>query len=231
LRHIQREFAGVSGATETIMGGLGSTRWNWLVTKNTTDSLLRLDVRELARSGALAPGNQSISQWTRDGRPAGSVGLQAEAQALVLVYAAKGLQDLDWTPIRERIDLATTPCQYGGERPWFVCPSCQQRRAVLYLVGDRFRCRCCHDLVYSSTRVTPGARAQRRADAVRAQLGDGSGRRIPGLVDLPKPKGMHWRTYRRLRAELIAQELAALSETETNTDKLIARLRKRLEPA
>ncbi len=37
------------------MGGYGSTRWGWQRTRDTTDPYLWLDVRLLARWGALAP--------------------------------------------------------------------------------------------------------------------------------------------------------------------------------
>jgi len=44
-----------------------------------------------------------------------------------------------WTPYGQeplefdyQVGLDRTPCQYGGSRPWFVCPRCHSRRAVLY---------------------------------------------------------------------------------------------------
>ncbi|MBC7324960.1 MAG: hypothetical protein H5T99_06565, partial [Moorella sp. (in: Bacteria)] len=42
--------------------------------------------------------------------------------------------------IRYRVPLAYTPCNYGGERPWFVCPGrgCGRRAAKLYLKGGIF---------------------------------------------------------------------------------------------
>ena len=37
------------------VGDSGSDRWGWTGARETTDGLLRLDVRELARAGALVP--------------------------------------------------------------------------------------------------------------------------------------------------------------------------------
>ncbi len=50
------------------------------------------------------------------------------------------------------VSLVTTPCNFGGVRYWFGCPSCGRRVAVLYLApGDvYFRCRHCNNLSYHS---------------------------------------------------------------------------------
>jgi len=55
-----------------------------------------------------------------------------------------------------QVSLTTTPCNYGGERYWFECPSCYTRVGVLYLApGDvRFRCRHCNNLTYRSRNRT-----------------------------------------------------------------------------
>jgi hypothetical protein len=54
---------------------------------------------------------------------------------------------------RERkILLTTSPCNYGGERYWFVCPTpyCGKRTGTLYIVGEHIACRHCHNLTYDS---------------------------------------------------------------------------------
>jgi hypothetical protein len=43
--------------------------------------------------------------------------------------------------VRDRINLATTPCNFGGERARFICPGCLTNRDVLFCVGGVFRCR------------------------------------------------------------------------------------------
>jgi len=50
------------------------------------------------------------------------------------------------------VDLETTPCNYGGKRWWFLCPSCNRRCRVLYntISTNIFACRLCHNLTYES---------------------------------------------------------------------------------
>ena len=85
------------------------------------------------------------------------------------------------------------PCNYGGERVWFLCPArgCSRRVAVVY-GGSIFACRHCYQLAYDSQREAPYSRALSRAQAIRMKLG-GSPNMAEDFPD--KPKGMHWRTY------------------------------------
>lgn len=198
------------------MGGFGSTRWGWHRTRETTDPLLCLDVRLLSRRGALEPGVWSTTSWTCRGEPSGDITHRAEAGALILDYRTKGARDAEWRPVSERITVDSTACHYGGARPWFLCPGCGRRRAVLYSVGGHFRCRTCHDLAYSSTRETPADRALRRADTLRRKLAD-----RPGLHHWPpKPKGMHWRTYSRIMSQVDDRDHDALARFIADRERL-----------
>jgi hypothetical protein len=57
---------------------------------------------------------------------------------------------------RYQVPLVSTPCHYGGERWWFMCPlskngvPCGRRVGVLYKSGDYFGCRHCYELTYES---------------------------------------------------------------------------------
>jgi hypothetical protein len=62
----------------------------------------------------------------------------------------------------------------------------------------RIRCRRCQDLKYGTQYETPVARAAPRALKILERLGCRDGLDVP-FPD--KPKGMHWRTYARLRRE------------------------------
>lgn len=151
------------------MGGFGSGRYPWGGGRQTTEGLLRLDVRQLARGGVLVAGARATVCWHRGGEPTGTVEVavsQSGSQAISLHYAVRAGAG-QWEPLQERIPLTSTPCHYGGERVWFVCPSCGGRRAVLYGLGGRFRCRACHDLAYRSTRELAWDRAARRTDKLR----------------------------------------------------------------
>lgn len=55
-----------------------------------------------------------------------------------------------------KIQLATTPCNYGGVRYWFICPLtkngkyCGRRVGVIYCIGKYFGCRHCGEIAYTS---------------------------------------------------------------------------------
>jgi hypothetical protein len=115
----------------------------------------------------------------------------------------------------QSVKCTWTPCNFGGRRAWFVCPAmgCGRRVAILY-GGSIFACRHCYRLAYPSQRETDVDRAMRRADAIRRRLGW-----EPGILngDGGKPKGMHWRTFERMKAEhdaLVVEALADLPPTE-----------------
>ena len=69
--------------------------------------------------------------------------------------------------------------------------------------GPRFRCRLCHGLRYESQFESRAQRANRRARKIRQRLG-GSDCLMDELP--PKPRGMHWATYRRLEAQEAAAD-------------------------
>lgn len=64
-----------------------------------------------------------------------------------------------WTGEKEemdfRITLVTTPCRYGGQRYWFICPLtkngqyCGKRVGVLFSIGKWFGCRHCGEIAYA----------------------------------------------------------------------------------
>jgi len=105
----------------------------------------------------------------------------------------------DWQAMEYPVCLDWTPCRYGGERVWFLCPArgCGRRVAILY-GGSVFACRDCHALAYPSQREAHYDRKASRADKIREKLGWPIGILNPTGG---KPKGMHWKTYRRLSAE------------------------------
>ncbi len=133
------------------MGGPGSSRWTMTVTRLTIEGLPRLDVRALAKVGALKRGTTTTVIWgtgmtVRLSVPTNRVtGVQLACQAYV---HGEGM-----IPLGERIWLTWTPCTFGGFRIWFRCPGCGTRCAVLHALGGCFRCRQCHNIAYASTRA------------------------------------------------------------------------------
>ena len=212
------------------MGGYGSGRLAWHRAKTTTDGLLKLDVRWLAREGCLSPnatGACGVS-WSQGDDPTGDILVRYDAarpSEIVLDYRVRVRDDDPWQPVWDRVALDFTPCRYGGERAWFLCPACLSRRAVLFSVGGRFRCRACHDLAYSSTRESESDRHRRRADELRRRIGC-----KPGILSAPrKPKGMQWRTYIPIVTEINAREYASLAAFSAESDAWFARFDARFE--
>lgn len=200
------------------MGGYGSGSHHYYTPRSTVEGRLRLDVRRLHRAGLLAPNTPGTSTWTRNGRETGSIGHAARgeddegrATALELRYSSSG------QPTRQSVPLEWTPCHYGGARPWFNCPLCDRRVALLY-AGARFACRHCHDLAYESTRQSAPDRGIRKAQNIRERLGGSANLSLPFP---PKPKGMHWRTYYRLEEEAQEAYLGGMLGLMAQLDKAL----------
>lgn len=101
------------------------------------------------------------------------------------------------------VALTWTPCTFGGSRPWFICPACKYRVAILF--GDG--CRRCKGIRYQSQYDARLDRLRVRSSAIRQQLGH-----YLKLFDLiaPRPKRMRRATYQRLLTELETVELEAI---------------------
>ena len=145
---------------------------------------MRLDVRHLARRRALAPGSSGSWSWTvtGTGEEVGSIGYRMEAGALVLSYSING------DPRTQRVPILRTPCNYGNTRPWFACPHCMARVAVIYMRRGGFYCRKCAQVAYYSQSEDECGRSWRKQQKAEAKL-DAHWRR---------PKGMHHATRERL---------------------------------
>ena len=99
----------------------------------------------------------------------------------------------------ERIVIAWTAVNFGGQRPWFLCPSCDRRCAIIYRKGDGplWGCRICMNGRYETEHLSKRDRLLRKAFTARHRLGQKSGGVV---VPFPqKPKHMHWATYERIR--------------------------------
>jgi len=177
------------------MGGYGSgRRWG----KDTTSNRRSLDVRRMQRENLLVPGRAFGRHWTRNGETVASIQMRAEVDHVMLDYRSRNNCG-EWQPMEYPVYLEWTGLHFGGRRAWFLCPAkgCGRRVAILY-GGLIFACRHCHKLAYQCQRETDDDRAMRRADIIRRRLGWRAG---IGNPEGGKPKGMHWRTFQRLKAE------------------------------
>jgi hypothetical protein len=191
------------------MGGLGSGQWPRWQAKDTVQRHLGLDIRDWQRRKFLRPGlGFSWGWWTREGSHVAAVHVQVQEERVLLTYRLRH-GGAEWQAIEEPMALTWTPCHYGGQRPWFLCPGegCDRRVAILYGAGRNFRCRHCYHLAYDSQRQDRPARWIARAQQTRRRLGGSASLLAPFP---PKPRGMHARTYRRLRQAAEAREAAGL---------------------
>ena len=172
------------------MGGYGSGRRGG---KDTVGEMLALDIRRWTREGYLRPGYSGQWTWSRRGTAYANIHYQVEDGAVRLMYKTRERSG-EWQEMDYRVRLDRTPCNYGGARVWFLCPSCSRRVALIY-GGKVFACRHCHRLAYDSQRETPDDRQGRQIDKIRDRL-----KWAPGLLNGNgrKPKWMRWRTFTRL---------------------------------
>lgn len=155
-----------------------------------------MDVRYLHRNGMLTAGYAGKLNWLRHDEIVASIHIRAERDRLILSYRCRSY-GIEWRDMEYAVELDWSACHYGGQRPWFLCPACGRRVAMLYIgSAGVFACRHCYDLAYASQRERPEDRMARRADLIRKHLQWKSG--ILNL-DGGKPKGMHWQTYWRLK--------------------------------
>ena len=179
------------------MGGRGSGSYYRFNKKASTEDCRQIDINRLLRDGCLKPGNVFTSTWTN------AIGNKNRIQGIVFrEYIRISYTITRYTGEKVDVDykvyLTWTPCNFGGERPWFICPgkNCGRRVGKLYMGYKYFLCRHCNNLTYESRRNTEADRLASKAHKIRAKLGG-----HPGFVDpFPeKPKGMHKKTYDKLK--------------------------------
>ncbi len=159
------------------------------------EQLQRVDIRVWRKRGYLTPGQQFSWAWTRGDERTGSIGVRVhDAYSLSLLYSiGAGGERRDGS---QTIALTRTPCPYGSSRPWFVCPRCQRRAGLLFLRWERFACRRCQQVSYTSQAEDVLARMWRKQAKIEGRLGE----------NWRRPKGMRERTYEAHLDALLACE-------------------------
>jgi len=157
-----------------------------------------IDLARLKRHGILADSAPRILTWTRGREDAGQIRIIAVERGVHLNYRVTKHSG-ECHDIDELIPYVWSPTQFGGRRQWLQCPGCWKACRVLYRGDTRFRCRRCLHLRYGSQYEPPGLGGVDQADKIRKRLGDTVGSAFEQDEFPPKPKGMHWTTYRRLK--------------------------------
>ena len=129
---------------------MGRGDWYRFDTKPRAEDCLGLCVNYMNRCGLLDEGMEGRLWWTRHGSEIAAIGYRTAGGVLTLDYAFRD------EPVTIPVRLTYTTPNYGGRRPWFVCPlavgdvPCGRRVGKLYGRGRLFGCRHCHDLSYES---------------------------------------------------------------------------------
>jgi hypothetical protein len=167
----------------------------------TVESCRSIDVLDWYRRGYLQFPRWFSWAWTQDGERVASINVESRREAVTLKYRSRSYGG-DWSDVEQRIPIVWSSCRFGGERPWFVCSVasngvyCGRRVIKLYGAWRLFACRHCYRLAYSSQQESAHQRGLWKSQKIRMRLGGSASM----LDEFPaKPKGMHWRTYDRLR--------------------------------
>jgi hypothetical protein len=169
--------------------------------KTTVESCRSIDVLDWHRRGCLRSPRRFSWVWKQDGERVASINVETERHQVTLKYRSRPYGG-DWTGAKQQFPVVWASCRFGGERPWFTCSVyangtyCGRQVTKLYQAGRLFACRHCSRLAYASQQESAHERGLGKAQGIRMRLGGSANM----LDDFPKkPKGMHWRTYERLR--------------------------------
>jgi hypothetical protein len=191
------------------MGGSGSGR---IGGKTLTSQMMQLDVRILHRHGVISKAALSPINLQHKGRNEyESIHIYVNARQLTINYFYKGYSG-ECHPVNIIINFDWTSCHYGGYRPWFLCPKCGKRVAILY-GGKHFHCRFCRNLAYPSENESPANRMLQKANKIKRRLNC-----EPGVQNriMFKPKGMHQKTFDRLLRQVHMLENIAVKQLYQN---------------
>ena len=179
--------------------------------KSAVEDYRALDIRSLHRAWALAVGWRGNSTWTRNGKKVAAISVRVESLTrLRLNYQVTSQGRIEVKDYA--VPVSWTACHLGGNRPWFGCPSCGRRVAILY-GGEVFVCRHCRQLNYASQQTSKRDRALERSWLLRHKLGTEFGMYDIPAAFIPKPKGMHWKTFNRNIALLHKVEARAFADS------------------
>ena len=141
----------------------------------------------------------------RDGKPSSSSAIKALRD--VCQEYRDGLFGKCAESCRE-VRLTWTSCNFGGVRPWFVCPDCGYRVALLF---DN-ACRRCRGIKYESQYAPPLHTHRARAVRIRDRFGQFNGNLFEFVPHRPK----------RMRGSMYEALLVDLQTVELDAVKLIA---------
>ena len=124
------------------------------------DNLLFIDAARLKQWDFLRTFCNGTITWTNStlgtqNNVGAYIRINDDESYLQLTYTQTVRDKDEKTKLDYKIELLSTPCNFGGKRWWFLCPivknnlQCSRRVRKLYLSGKYFGCRSCHELCYA----------------------------------------------------------------------------------
>ena len=185
------------GSDDLSLGGGGMPR---PLQRACLEQGLRLDLNWLARNGLVQPGKWIAElkiRWkleSTDKEP--SIGLLTSN-----MKGSEGHIRIQIGKIDQIIKLVAHERHFGGQQWYFICPVLQQLCSVVWKSSGASRFASGpawkRQAAYASQFQTQHDRAISAAMRIRTWLGGPNWATLDG-DDPPKPKRMHWRTYREL---------------------------------
>jgi hypothetical protein len=179
------------------LGGRGSGRRPYSK-RATVQARRSLRIGHLQRLGCFA-GRTIERQWNHNGEVVAGITIGYAGPLLNTSYRVRDDSGA-WRTMKDRIGVQWKPCNFGGVRPYFVCPGlwtsiCGRHVTHLYEAGFQFRCKDCHGLTYASRRASSDQRIPHPLCFVEKVVWvNGSSVIIP-----KRPQGMWRKTYKRLK--------------------------------
>lgn len=152
----------------------------------------RLDARKLQSAGLFLQPWAGFWFWSdqKTGTKKASINIVTAQSSIQLKYSCNKRVVMDF------IQLEKVKCGFGGVRFIFICPDCSRTATVFLFKNGLFRCRCCQNLRYESQSDNAIGRLWSAQILIENKLGSNKAR----------PKGMHDKTYRRLRLKIFELE-------------------------
>lgn len=138
-------------------------RWSYS-NRQEAEYLRKVDIYWLKKYGYLDGWKSGGIEWTHGwSGNKNSIGIEGNVmddKPYVRLHYTITRQSGEKKEIDYKVYLATTKCNFGGKRYWFVCPLsvdgkyCGRRVGTLYSGGDYYGCRHCYNLTYESRKLS-----------------------------------------------------------------------------
>lgn len=119
------------------------------MTRPTCEDTPAIDIGDWAAGEILVPGASWIINTFKGDEKVGTIRAAIGDDCVTLSFYARDRHGKEHHR-RQDVGLTYTMPRFGGRRPWFTCPACERRCALLHYRRGRFACRKCQGLSYAS---------------------------------------------------------------------------------